>query len=51
MLDYLDSVVICHPAPVSIKEINVIKIPPSWVCTEKTICSSRQKECWLKPYS
>ncbi|KAI6115804.1 Alpha/Beta hydrolase protein [Pisolithus croceorrhizus] len=33
-LDYLDSVVICHPAPVSIKEIKGIKIPSSWVCAE-----------------
>lgn len=32
MLNYLDSVVICHPAPVSIKEI---KIPPSWICAEE----------------
>ncbi|KAI6027528.1 hypothetical protein BKA83DRAFT_4230235 [Pisolithus microcarpus] len=44
MLNYLDSVVICHPAPVSIKEIKVIKIPPSWICAEGR-CSFASKFC------
>ncbi|KAI6041374.1 dienelactone hydrolase, partial [Pisolithus marmoratus] len=33
-LNYLDSVVICHPAPILINSIKKIKIPASWVCAE-----------------
>lgn len=34
-VDYLDSVVICHPAIISSSSIKEIKIPSSWVCAEE----------------
>lgn len=36
--DLLDTVVICHPGKFTIKEVENMKIPNSWVCTEGKIC-------------
>ncbi len=37
--DLLDTVVICHPGKFTIEEVENMKIPNSWVCTEgKILC-------------
>ncbi|KIK69628.1 hypothetical protein GYMLUDRAFT_34013 [Collybiopsis luxurians FD-317 M1] len=44
--DLLNSVVICHPAPVSEQEVRAMKIPSSWACAEEDMSfkpKTRQK--------
>ena len=32
--DLVNSIVICHPGPITIDQVKAIKVPTAWVCAE-----------------